>query len=207
MKKVLILFAHPVYQTSVVNKSLLSSLSGNKYVTIHDLYEVYPDFMIDVAYEQALLEAHDVVIFQHPMYWYSCPALLKEWIDLVLEHGFAHGAEANVLKHKIFMSSITSGGDQSNYRGEQSVRDLLKPFELTAKLCKMKYLPPFITYSGLKIKAGNFDKNLTTNYLEQQVIKFKTLMDDLVNDRIDPLDCEKYSTMNERCDLSACHND
>ena len=60
-------------------------------VRLHDLYEAYPDFLIDVEAEQALLLEHDVIVFQHPVYWYSSPAILKEWQDLVLEHGFAYG--------------------------------------------------------------------------------------------------------------------
>ncbi len=199
MNKVLIIFAHPVYQTSLINKSLLSGLPENEHLTFHDLYEEYPNFMIDIKREQALIEAHDVIVFQHPLYWYSCPALLKEWMDLVLEHGYAYGTGATALEGKLFMTSITSGGDKANYLGEHNIRDLLKPFEFTAKLCRMKFLPPFVTYGGLKIKAGNFDQNLSANYLNEQVEKFHVLIDDLINDRIDSHECEKYATRNDRC--------
>ncbi|TDR18300.1 NAD(P)H-dependent oxidoreductase [Marinicella litoralis] len=202
MNKVLVLFAHPVYQTSLLNKSLLAGLPNSEHVTLHDLYETYPNFMINVAREQALLESHDVIVFQHPMYWYSCPALLKEWMDLVLEHGYAYGTGATALKDKYFISSITSGGDVGNYEGEKNIRNLLQPFEFTANLCNMKFLPPFITYGGLKIKAGNFDQNLTTDYLTQQVSNFNQLIEDLIHDRIDPQACEQYATMNERFDLT-----
>ncbi len=207
MNKVLIIFAHPVYQTSLINKSLLSGLSEKEHLTFHDLYEEYPNFMIDIKREQALIEAHDVIVFQHPLYWYSCPALLKEWMDLVLEHGYAYGTGATALEGKLFMTSITSGGDKANYLGERNIRDLLKPFEFTAKLCCMKFLPPFVTYGGLKIKAGNFDQNLPVNYLNEQVEKFHVLIDDLINDRINSHDCEKYATMNERCNLQVKQDD
>lgn len=201
MNKVLVVFAHPVYQTSLINKSLLAALPNNEAVTLHDLYECYPNFMIDIKHEQTLLEAHDVIIFQHPLYWYSSPAILKEWMDLVLEHGYAYGTGATALTGKYFLSSITSGAEQSNYEGDRNIRDLLKPFEFTAKLCNMNFLPPFVTYGGLKIKAGNFDDDLPTDYLSQQVATFKTLIDDLIHDRIDSIECEQYDTMNDRCDL------
>lgn len=62
-------------------------------VTVHDLYAHYPDFFIDIPREQALLREHEVIVFQHPLYTYSCPALLKEWLDRVLSRGFASGRE------------------------------------------------------------------------------------------------------------------
>ena len=115
MKKVLVLFAHPVFQTSLLNKTLIESLPQSEHITVHDLYECYPNFMIDVEHEQQLLMSHDVVIFQHPLYWYSSPAILKEWMDLVLAHGFAYGTDATALNGKQFISVITSGGDLGNY--------------------------------------------------------------------------------------------
>ena len=55
------------------------------------MYEKYPDFNIDVDYEKKLLEKNQIIIWQHPFYWYSAPPLLKQWIDLVLEFGWAYG--------------------------------------------------------------------------------------------------------------------
>jgi len=207
MNKVLVLFAHPVYQTSLLNRTLLEGLESTAQVTVHDLYEHYPDFMIDVAHEQNLLNAHDVIVFQHPLYWYSCPALLKEWMDLVLEHGYAYGTGANALQDKIFISSITSGGDAANYEGERNIRDLLKPFEHTARLCNMQFLPPFITYGGLKIKAGNFDQLLTKEYLTEQRERFRALLDDLVHQRINEANCLAFDTMNDRFDQLEIQHD
>ncbi len=197
MKKVLVLFAHPVYQTSLLNKTLIESLPDSDHVTVHDLYECYPNFMIDVAKEQALLEAHDVVIFQHPLYWYSSPAILKEWMDLVLAHGFAYGTDATALTGKQFISIITSGGDLCNYKGDRNIRGLLKPFEFTAKLCNMSFLPPFVIYGGLKVKAHNYDEHLSATYLSEQTEVYLQLMDDLINERIDAKYCEQYQTLNE----------
>lgn len=82
--KVLLLYAHPESQDSVANRVLLKPASQLANVTVHDLYAHYPDFFIDIPREQELLMAHDVIVFQHPLYTYSCPALLKEWLDRVL---------------------------------------------------------------------------------------------------------------------------
>ena len=50
---------------------------------------------------------HDVVLFQFPLFWYSTPSILKEWQDLVLEHGFAYGAEGDALDGKRMMIAVT----------------------------------------------------------------------------------------------------
>lgn len=89
--KVLILFAHPAYEQSVANRAMVSAIRELEGVTFNDLYEKYPDFFIDVEEEQRLLKEHQIIIFQHPFYWYSSPSLLKEWQDVVLDYGFAYG--------------------------------------------------------------------------------------------------------------------
>lgn len=89
--KVLLLYAHPESQDSVANRVLLKPALQLQNVTVHDLYAHYPDFFIDIQREQALLREHDVIVFQHPLYTYSCPALLKEWMDRVLSRGLPAG--------------------------------------------------------------------------------------------------------------------
>ena len=88
MSKVLILFAHPALEKSRVNRRLVEAVRDLPDVTIHDLYEEYPDFDIDVPREQTLLMEHDILVLQHPFFWYSTPAMIKEWFDLVLQHGW-----------------------------------------------------------------------------------------------------------------------
>lgn len=87
MNSVLLLFAHPRFEQSRVNRALLSVLNHEDHITIHDLYERYPDFNIDTARERNLLLAHDIVVWHYPFYMFSAPAMIKQWIDLVLEHG------------------------------------------------------------------------------------------------------------------------
>jgi len=74
--RILVLFAHPALDKSRVNRVLIEGLHDLEGVTLHDLYEAYPDFGIDVAREQGLLLEHDLIVFQHPMFWYSTPAIL-----------------------------------------------------------------------------------------------------------------------------------
>ena len=147
MKKILVIFAHPAFEKSRVHKELIKVISDIRGVTINDLYEHYPEFDIDVEREKKLLVENDIIIWQHPFFWYSCPALLKQWLDLVLEHGWAYGNEGHALDGKIIFNAISSGGGVQAYHtaGYQrsTLHELLVPFERTAQLCRMNYLPPF----------------------------------------------------------------
>lgn len=147
MKKILIQFAHPAITRSKINIALRTAVEGLESVTVNDLYAAYPDFHIDIKREQQLCEMHDVIVFQHPFYWYSTPSLMKEWLDLVLEHGWAYGKHANGLEDKFFLQALTAGGDDSTYKkdgfNEYTIEELTSPYRATAKLCKMELLPPF----------------------------------------------------------------
>ena len=99
--RILIIFAHPRFEKSAINSMLVKSIPDLPEITFHDLYEKYPDFNIDIEHEKKLLVEHQVIIWQHPFYWYSAPPLLKQWIDLVLEFGWAYGPGGDALQGKI----------------------------------------------------------------------------------------------------------
>ncbi len=147
MNKILILFGHPAFRRSTINAALRKSVEDLKGITFHDLYARYPDFLIDVSHEQRLCESHDIIVFQHPFYWYSTPSLIKEWFDLVLEHAWAYGASGTALAGKITFQALTAGGDFSNYQPDGlnlfTIRQLTTPYRATANLCRMEWLPPF----------------------------------------------------------------
>jgi len=150
VKNVLIKFAHPYPRRSRLNRRMAEAVRGLDGVVINDLYEHYPDFHIDVAREQALLRQADILVFQHPFYWYGAPALLKHWIDLVFERGYAHGSTGNVLEGKVCLSAVTTGLSEEQYSGDKapSVPALLIPFEQTARHCGMTYWEPFVVYGA-----------------------------------------------------------
>jgi len=161
--RILILFAHPALDKSRVNRRLVDAVRGIEGVTFHDLYEEYPDFFVDVRREQALLDQHDVVVMQHPFYWYSTPALLKQWEDLVLEHGWAYGSGGTALAGKRLLSAITTGGRETAYQrggyNRYAIRELLAPIEQTARLCGMDYLPPFVAYGTHGMAADDVQRH------------------------------------------------
>jgi len=161
--RVLILFAHPALEKSRVNRVLIQGLDQIEGVTFHDLYEAYPDFDIDVPREQSLLLEHETIVLHHPFYWYSTPALIKQWEDLVLEHGWAYGREGDALRGKRLMSVITAGGRQTAYQAGgyncYPVTELLRPIEQTARLCGMVYLPPFIVYGTHSMELSQVEEH------------------------------------------------
>lgn len=147
--KILLLYIHPEPQISVANHVLLQPVQALEHVTLHDLYGCYPDFFIDVPLEQKLLREHQIIVFQHPLYTYSCPALLKEWMDRVLSRDFVGGSEL-ALRGKYWRSVITTGEPEGAYRrggyNLYPMEEILRPFELTASMCHMHWLSPMIIY-------------------------------------------------------------
>ncbi|HAL70531.1 MAG TPA: NAD(P)H oxidoreductase [Verrucomicrobiales bacterium] len=150
MARVLILFAHPALHRSRVNVALMAAVQGMEGVTFRDLYEEYPNLHIDFETEQELLLEHDIIVWQHPFYWYSAPAILKEWQDVVLEYGFAYGEGGTKLAGKKVMSALTTGGPEEAYHREgynrYTMKELLAPFDQTARLCGMEFLDPFVIH-------------------------------------------------------------
>ena len=149
-QRVLVLFAHPAMHQSRVHRAMLRAARDVADVTVHDLYQAYPDFDIDVAHEQSLLLSHDVVVWQHPFYWYSTPPLVKQWEDLVLEHGWAYGRDGKALHGKWWLHAVSAGGREAAYQPDghnrYTINQLLAPLEQTARLCGMQWLPPFVIH-------------------------------------------------------------
>lgn len=176
-RRILVLFAHPAVGRSENNRPMLRALRHLDHVTTVDLYAEYPDFDIKIDVEQQRLLAHDVIVFQHPLYWYSTPALLKEWQDLVLEYGFAYGQDGDKLAGKVFFSAVTAGGSEDDYQksGQNlfTVRELLQPLEQTANLCQMIYLPPFVLYRSRSSK----EESRVAGHIEQWIELITALRD------------------------------
>ncbi|RFS23030.1 NAD(P)H oxidoreductase [Chitinophaga silvatica] len=150
MASVLINFAHPALEKSRVHAQLMPAVKSIPGVTFNDLYENYPDLDINVAREQKLLLSHDIILFQHPFYWYSAPAIIKQWIDLVLEHGWAYGRTGKALQGKVMGNIISVGGPEQSYSPEghhqHTIHEFLLPFRQTARLCNMEYAAPFVVF-------------------------------------------------------------
>ncbi|HEX9172434.1 MAG TPA: NAD(P)H-dependent oxidoreductase [Telluria sp.] len=153
--RILLVYAHRNPAASRVNKAMLQAASALPNVTVHDLMARYPDFRIDVEAEQKLLCAHDAIVLQFPFYWYSTPAILKEWQDAVLAYGFAYGSGGDKLRGKKLLVATTTGGPAAAYQAggynQYTLSELLRPLQATANLAGMAYQPVFSTsgVSGL----------------------------------------------------------
>jgi len=192
MNKILILFAHPLLEKSRANRMLLQHLPDSDRLTLHDLYEHYPDFNIDIGAEKERVEAHDILIWHHPLYWYSAPALLKQWIDLVLEYGWAYGPGGQALEGKAVFNAFTSGGARRVYCREgynrYTIREFLRPFEQTACLCHMDYWPPF---------AVQGTHRLSDEQLREQAFAYRLLLEQLLEGKVNPAELHTYDFLND----------
>ena len=185
MKRILILIAHPALEKSRINRQLIKSIQDIENIWVNNLYENYPDFYIDVVKEQQLLQLHDIIIWQHPFYWYSAPALLKEWFDMVLQHGFAYGKKGDALKGKKVFSVISTGGPKDVFleknKNQFTINQFLAPYKQSANLCRMDYLPPFVVHGSHTIQKHNIDilanqyKNLLITFRDEK-INYKQIM-------------------------------
>lgn len=163
--RTLVYLAHPRPDRSEINAPMFEAARGIEGITCVDLYGEYPSFEINVDREQQRITDHDAIVFQHPLYWYSAPALLKEWQDLVLEHGFAYGHSGHALDGKVTFNAVTCGAAAEAYTPAAAngahLRDLLKPFEKTADLCRMCYLAPFALFgAGRAVEEGRDQPHL-----------------------------------------------
>ncbi|EDK29131.1 putative NAD(P)H oxidoreductase [Vibrionales bacterium SWAT-3] len=194
--RVLVLFAHPSQHRSEANKPLFEQAKCIDGVTCVDLYAEYPTFKINIDREQKRLLDHDIIIFQFPLYWYSTPAILKEWQDLVLEYGFAYGTDGNELEGKKFLCSITAGGKEDAYQTDGynhfTIRELLHPLEQTAALCGMEYLAPYALFGS----RTALEENRITVHVE----RYKFLLESLVAGNIDYKKAKKVAKLNHYLD-------
>lgn len=188
---ILILFAHPRFERSRVNRALLTGVSNLPGVTLHDLYEEYPDFNVDAEREKELLLDHQVIIWQHPLYMYGAPALLKQWIDMVLEHGWAHGEGGTNLRGKVIFNALTAGGTRDVYVSGghgHTLPEFFISFEQTARLCNMVYLPPFVVHGTYL---------LTDRELEEYAGAYRDLLEQLTKGGTALRDILEYEYLND----------
>jgi glutathione-regulated potassium-efflux system ancillary protein KefF len=112
---ILVLAAHPDLRHSRVNRALMQTGQSFDNVTVRDLYALYPDHVIDVPAEQALAAQADLIVWLHPIHWYSMPPLMKLWLDEVLALNWAYGPGGNTLRGKDLWLVATTGGTEDAY--------------------------------------------------------------------------------------------
>ncbi len=180
-RSIYVVAAHPNWRESRVNRRLLEAAQAVPGVTVCDLYGRYPDYSIDVEAEQAALAAAQLVVLLHPIHWYSMPPLQKLWLDDVLTYGWAYGAhstagkdsgkavgkgDGSALRGKDLWLVATTGGPESSYHPQSYNRyffdAFLPPYEQTAALCGMRFLPPLLLHGAHTAPADDVATHVAT---------------------------------------------
>jgi len=168
-----LLAAHPHLGDSRVTRRMLDAARDIPGVDVQDLYASYPDYDIDVPAEQRRAAAAGLVVLLHPVQWYSMPPLMKLWLDEVLTHGWAYGRGGTALQGKDLWLVASTGGPEDSYHPRGYNRyffdAFLPPYEQTAALCGMRFLPPLVLHGAhradspeLEAHAAVFRERLST---------------------------------------------
>ena len=158
--------AHPDWRESRVNRAMTKAIDAVSRAETQDLYSSYPDYAIDVAREQAALARARLVVLLHPIQWYSMPALLKLWIDDVFSYGWAYGEGGRALEGKDLWLVASTGGPEHSYHPSGYNRyffdAFLPPYEQTATLCGMRFLPPLVLYGSHTVAQDTVEQHVQT---------------------------------------------
>jgi len=170
-QKTLVIIAHPALHSSSRANQKLAQAAYEHAATVHDLYAEYSNTAINIEKEQRLLLEHDRIIFQFPIWWYSCPSLLKQWLDEVLTYGWAYGEGGDKLHGKEWGLAVTAGGTNDTYSPQSynlfPLEQLLRPFEVTASIIGTTFLPIFAVYNAMQLSEEELELKAEeyTNYL------------------------------------------
>jgi len=152
---ILVVYAHPHHARSVTNRALLDAVRDLDGVRVHALYDRYPDFSIDGDAERELLLEAELVVLQHPLYWYAPPALLKLWFEEVLRHGWAFGEGERRLAGKHCQWVVTTGAPANGYLPEgmhgHDFEAFVPVVRQTAKFCGMHWHEPIVVHGASRI--------------------------------------------------------
>lgn len=167
---IVVIVAHPQMEHSRLNRRLMRAArrvpasADSPLIVVRDLYALYPDYLIDVAAEQALLASAKLIVWQHPIHWYSMPPLMKLWLDDVLGFGWAYGPGGTALRGKDLWLVATTGGPEASYQPSSYNRyffsDFLPPYEQTANLCGMRFLPPMMLHGAHRVEEAEVEAHL-----------------------------------------------
>jgi glutathione-regulated potassium-efflux system ancillary protein KefF len=160
MARIVVLLAHPSPEHSRVGAALAQraqalAAAAPDAVEVRDLYARYPDYLIDVAAEQRALADARLLVWQQPIHWYGMPPLLKLWLDEVFTVGWAYGPGGRALRGKDLWLVASTGGAEASYRPGGTNRyffdAFLPPYEQTAALAGMRFLPPLLVHGAHRI--------------------------------------------------------
>ena len=168
MPRIVVLCAHPHLEHSRVTQALARAAADASLpdVRVRDLYALYPDYLIDVAAEQAALADAALLVWLHPVHWYGMTPMLKLWTDEVLAFGWAYGPGGRTLRDKDLWLVTSTGGSAEAYRPDGLNRyffdAFLPPYEQTAQLVGLRFLPPLVLHGAHRISGADIDAHAQT---------------------------------------------
>ncbi len=163
MRKKLVIVTHPDLAKSVINRRWMEELrKAGEEVTVHSLYDIYPDEKIDIQKEQALVDAHDAIVLQFPIYWYSAPSLLKKWFDEVMTPDWGY-LNHYALEGKKVALAISTGGKAEDYSEKGlagfTTAQFLTPYIMSCDYLKAVYAGYHACYNTFGITPEELEEN------------------------------------------------
>lgn len=160
--KTLVIYSHSYQAQSVAGKTILEVLKRETDYEIRNLEELYPNGVIDIAAEQqALLEA-DIIVLQHPLFWYSVPAMMKRWQDEVFSFGFAYGIEGieggSRLRGKKLVHAFTAAASSKDF-SEEMLQASTGALRMSCAFCSLTYAGCIYTLGALSITNPNIQRD------------------------------------------------
>ncbi|MCQ9210164.1 NAD(P)H-dependent oxidoreductase [Granulicatella seriolae] len=140
--RTLVIISHPSIDESASQQFLLACGKGRKSLTVRHLDRLVGgplDRFFDKEVELDFLRQADRIIFQFPLYWYSCPGSLKLWMDQVLD---LSGSLANKEFGIVLTLGLPASHFQIGGREVYSISELLRPFQALAHKQGWRFLPP-----------------------------------------------------------------
>ena len=142
--KTLLVVGHPRLGESTTQQFLKAAAGECSNVTWHEL-----QLPFEVTQEQALIQQHDRIIVQFPLYWYSAPAVVRQWFDEVWRMPLTTG-NYRLLRGKQLGVVVTAGAARNEFQagGKQgaTMDEVLRPYQMTARVTEMEYLPALPIY-------------------------------------------------------------
>jgi len=174
----LLILAHPYYAQSIANKAIVEELVKTyPDLEVRDIFQLYPDYQINVSAEQEALLRHDTIILQYPMFWFNMPAILKLWFDEVFTYQFAYGSQGDKLKDKKVIISMTVGQTEANMVSDQEnlIDSFLKAVQYSIQYTQMQLSNTFLLYDVSPL-SGNAESEIKLKAVEHghKVLKHLT---------------------------------
>ena len=162
MSEVLVLVSHPRLSGSKLHQAMLSKIADLNFVTVRNIDEQrLADCTFEPKAEQEVLLGHDKIVLQFPLYWYSSPSSLKQYIDDVLSPDFTY-PNGDALNGKTLTAAVTAGAAAETYSPDGlnvfTLEELLIPFRMTAKATNMEWVKPWAVFGTPMLSPEGIEK-------------------------------------------------